>query len=304
MSNEEIKEMFVQQRAEEIQIRLPRSTLDIGSLFQLLSSATNQISGGDNYRLFGASQELRPLTRLMAVESLAPQITLQLPDNLHRSWTLGNLIIGFNLPDVADIKPTTAASQPVVEKKKDEAGEYCVIRRNSGTYYQLTFGQLLSRFNHHIREADHFGICLGSKLMTRTDYEDFRGSIGRVINLHRYPTGEEWPFVVPSTNTEFFNGITQTGRPRNPKFEIVYHPYHVLPEIQLDLNTNLSREEIENLLPKPYGVSFPELADIFRTVYIYTGWNGVIFRVDLGFKSNNRGSGLTDWLIKEGSRIS
>lgn len=55
------------------------------------------------------------------------------------------------------------------------------------------------------------------------------------------------------------------------------------------------------LLPEPYGVSFDDLKDIFRTVYIHINWNNVFIRFDLRFKSSGEDFGY--WMIEKGGRI-
>jgi hypothetical protein len=62
---------------------------------------------------------------------------------------------------------------------------------------------------------------------------------------------------------------------------------------------------MEQLFPEPYGISFPDLADYFRTVYIDHEWTGLAIRFDLRFKNDNP---TGDWetgkrLAAEGGRI-
>jgi len=95
--------------------------------------------------------------------------------------------------------------------------------------------------------------------------------------------------------------ITDETVKRNPKFELVYYKDQRKPVMQIDIETNLTEEEAFALLPSPYGISFDNLKEFFRTVFIYTDWLGVILRFDLRFKS--AGKDFEYWMVKEGGRI-
>lgn len=86
-------------------------------------------------------------------------------------------------------------------------------------------------------------------------------------NLYKYPTNNVWPFILPATEDELKTDITEFPDGRESKFELVCDVYDSNPTIQIDIETDLTRTEIERLPPEPYGISFPEVADFFRTVY-------------------------------------
>jgi hypothetical protein len=157
----------------------------------------------------------------------------------------------------------------------------------------------------HVTRIDHTGINLPSVLVSRETWEQFIGKIANNCNLYRYPTGEDWLFILPATEEEFTNDITIFPAGREPKFELVYDTFSPVPTIQIDIETDLLRSEIEQLFPAPYGVSFPDLADYFRTVYIDHEWPSLAIRFDLRFRNDNPdGSWETGkWLVEDGGRL-
>ena len=61
-----------------------------------------------------------------------------------------------------------------------------------------------------------------------------------------------------------------------------------------------SRKKLEELFPKPFGIAFEGLEEMFRAVFVKTEWNGVILRFDLGFRKEKKDFGY--WIIKNGKR--
>ena len=205
---------------------------------------------------------------------------------------------GFNVPKLQ----SASDSNKKFEIKKDAAGEYCVVTANRKKYYQLTLAQLLSRFKGKCKEVNHTGMNFSSVDIPEKEYLSFREMIAESCYLVRYPEGEEWPFIIPCTKAENEKGITNTTVNRNPKFEFVYSDYNKVPVMQFDIETTLTRAEVFNLLPDPYGVSFDGLEDKFRTVFINTDYKDIFLRFDIGF-AHSRPGDFYAWMIKEGGRI-
>jgi len=152
----------------------------------------------------------------------------------------------------------------------------------------------------NLNELNHFGINFAPKLLSKQQYLTFRKELAKRSNLYSYPTGEEWPFMIPAMKEEFEHGIVDETVYRNPKFELVYSDYNQDPLIQFDVETNLSKQQLEKLFPKPYGIAFEGLEDAFRAVFVKTDWNGFILRLDLGFRK--RGKDFGYWIIRNGKR--
>lgn len=162
---------------------------------------------------------------------------------------------------------------------------------------------LVDRFNGDLR-LDHSGVNFPAARYRQEEWQALLRDISTVADLYQYPTGEEWYFLLPATPDEAGGGISLFPAGRAPKFELVYDPYAQAPVVQFQIETTLSRAEVEARLPEPYGISFPGLGDIFRTVYVQHPWPDLRIRFDICFVSaaDDRLS-LDEWLVKEGRRL-
>lgn len=189
-------------------------------------------------------------------------------------------------------------------------------RDDLGIYYETSFGdekvqrlpiqELQKRLQGHIVRIDHTGLQLPAKKVSQKEWDDFIGTTASACNIYKYPAGEPWPFILPATQQEFEADIAMYPIGREPKFELVYDTFFEIPTIQIDLETDLEQPEIERLFPAPYGVSWPGLAEYFRTVYIQHEWSGLIIKFDLRYKSTNPGHDWNTgkWLVADGGRLS
>jgi hypothetical protein len=123
--------------------------------------------------------------------------------------------------------------------------------------------------------------------------------------MYRYPTGEEWPFVLPSTTDEILGDIRDFVVGREPRFELVYDKGLAQTEWQFALWTDLTRAELELLFPEPEGITFPGLEEIFRVVPVIHPWPGLGIRFDLCYRIDDGPSDWEtgEWLVTEGGRI-
>jgi hypothetical protein len=155
----------------------------------------------------------------------------------------------------------------------------------------------------HILRLDHAGVELPSEAVAREKFDDLVTTVGRVSNLYRYPTGEEWPFIVPASAEEFRSEIIHFARPRAPKLELTYG-YVQVPLIHFHIDTDLPREHIEAYFPSQYGTNLPGVTT-YRTIYIEHPWPGLLMRFDMtyftGGALNDWDSG--EWLVKQGLRV-
>jgi len=155
----------------------------------------------------------------------------------------------------------------------------------------------------HILRLDHAGVELPSEVVPREKFDDLVSTVGRVSNLYRYPTGEEWPFIVPASAAEFRSEIQHFARPRAPKLELTYG-YVQVPLIHFHIDTDLPREHIEAYFPSQYGTNLPGVTT-YRTIYIEHPWPGLLMRIDMTYFT---GGALTDWdsgewLVRQGMRV-
>jgi hypothetical protein len=187
------------------------------------------------------------------------------------------------------------------------AKEYVKNKTNFGNIVPMSIKTFFNRFKKYIIRIDHTGINIPSKNISKNNFLKIIQDIGKTCNLYKYPTNNVWPFILPATSNEFENDIKEFKFGREPKFEFVYDTHLECPTIQIDIKTDIAREQVEKLLPEPYGISFDDLADFFRTVYLKNPWFGLFIRVDVGFRNKAKESGSNwetgKWLVKSGKRI-
>lgn len=189
--------------------------------------------------------------------------------------------------------------------KTDKLGTYYDVTVNGRTGSCLGIQEIQKRLEGHIRRIDHFGVNLVSERLSRQQWDEFIYQTSLNCNLYKYPTGEDWPFILPATIEEFETEISFFPIGRDPKFEFVFDTFSSVPTFQFDIETDLNRTEVESLFPGPYGISFPGLADYFRTVYVHHEWGGLNIRFDIRFKSADPANSWNtgEWLVKKGGRI-
>jgi hypothetical protein len=155
----------------------------------------------------------------------------------------------------------------------------------------------------HILRLDHAGVELPSEAVQKEKFDGLVQAVGKVANLYRYPTGEEWPYLLPASYGEFRSEIREFARPRSPKLELTYG-YVQVPLIHFQVDTDLPREYIEAYFPSQYGTNLPGVTS-YRSLYIEQPWPGLLMRFDLvyftGNQSNTWDSG--EWLVKQGMRV-
>jgi len=240
-----------------------------------------------------------PITTFAQSDVPFPQLCF---DPAELSLSVGNVQV--NPEQTLDYEIDDRGFTQVITKQ-DVHGAYYELHAGADTIYRLDIQEVATRLKSHIVRIDHTGFNVPSALISRKSWEHFVGSIAKQSNLYKYPTGEDWPFILPATSTEYNAEITQFPVGREPKFELVYDIYSPVPTIQIDVETNLTRVQIEQLFPEPYGISFPELADFFRTVYVQHPWSGLAIRFDIRFRNDEPGGDWETgkWLVTEGGRI-
>lgn len=267
-------------------------------LFRLLIQLKNIKKSANN--LIGHSKSLLPKTVFIRTPINSPQISFEIEGDNKKIWKVGNLIFGFNLTNPKKEKEVKQSQS--IEILTDEVGSYARASIKGKNYYLLSLKQLFGRLKNNLLELNHSGMNFGPEILSKSDYLAFKKSLAKHSNLYNYPTGEEWPFIIPATKKEYSTDIKDETVNRNPKFELVYSKYHPKPLIQFDIETKMTKAKLLKLLPKPYGISFPGLENYFRTVYIFTNWSDVVLRLDLRFKSKSK-KDFGYWMIKKGGRI-
>lgn len=167
---------------------------------------------------------------------------------------------------------------------------------------KLSIGDVKSKLKGHIKRIDHTGINLPSSLYSKLEWNNMLKYLSSVSNLYSYPTGDPWPFLLPSTIEENQNEITNFEIIREPRFELVYDHYTDIVAIQIDIETDLSKSEVESLFPKNQGIYFNCLEDHFKTIYLnYCEYLDI--RFDIRFKCSHDDFESGEWFVSKGKRL-
>lgn len=283
-----------------IAVAIPAATVDVNSFFELLECCSNASRLDAGTVLLNSNPEFTPTITIDRKNSSDPFVSLATNTNKEfEKYNVGGLHIGFNLGTPRSQK--NRSTVPTIESKSDHVGEYLEVRWSSNTYNQLTFKQLLTRVSNHLVFIDHVGVNINSKLLPRENYDKLENMIAARSYLSNYPTGEEWPFIIPTTASERSSSVS-TGQNREPKFELVYDFEYPYPELQIDIQTDLDAKDVVALFPPPYGYCSQLVEEDYCVrCFIYTGWQRTSLRVDLRFKNDH--FNLTDWLLKANRRV-
>jgi hypothetical protein len=168
---------------------------------------------------------------------------------------------------------------------------------------RLPMATISARLAGRITHVDHTGVNLPKTVVDGGRWDDLLQTLAREAALYRYPDGEPWPFILPASDEEFRDDIRTFATGRFPKFELVHDGWATLPVLQFSLGTDLSREELEAILPDPFGIAFPDLGHIFRTAYIDHPWPNLLIRIDLNYTGPITDWDTGEWLVNAGGRI-
>lgn len=176
---------------------------------------------------------------------------------------------------------------------------------NDSVSPMLSLSELHGVLRGHLVRADHLGINLPAGSVDLETWDALIQDIARSAATYRYPSGEPWPFILPTTEDEYRTEITRFTAGRAPKFELVHDAWTSVPVIQVDLQTDMTRPELEHALPEPLGGVLHGLGEFFRTTYVSSPWNDLRFRFDLRYGDTEAAADdyLAEWLVTEGGRI-
>ncbi|RKE23000.1 hypothetical protein [Streptomyces sp. TLI_171] len=169
----------------------------------------------------------------------------------------------------------------------------------------VEMADLARRIAGHVRRVDHTGVNVPACATSPEQWRDLTTALASTSTMYRYPTGEDWPFVLPSASDEFLSGISDFVVGREPRFELVYDQWVTRTQWQFALWTDLTRAELEQMFPEPEGMTFPDLEEVFRVVPVVSPWPGLGIRFDLCYRIENGPSDWEtgEWLVAEGGRI-
>lgn len=188
-----------------------------------------------------------------------------------------------------------------------EQKELNLLNKNSTfeNVYQikkLPIQEVKQKLAGHITRVDHTGVNLPTNLYSQKEWNYILHYFASHTNLYHYPTGELWPFAIPATKKENEEEITDFDLIREPKFELCYEEYETNVTLHLDLETDLSKAEVESLFPQEQGVYFETLEHVYKAIYLDYEEN-INIRIDVRFKSERGDFESGKWLVLEGKRI-
>jgi hypothetical protein len=290
------------QRLKQVVYELPAVSRNAQQFFanlaRILDEVENRTLGGGKVVIAQRDPAgLLPETVFRVANSTYPAILLDMDQPL--ALALGNLVLKT---------PGASADSPAVAERtaslvEDALGQYVQLPPGSEDFTSLLpLEAVLERAKGHVLRLDHTGVNVPTRMCDQAGWDLLIAALAAASNMYRYPTGEEWPFVIPATADEFESDISDPHPLRRPKFELVYDETLSNPLIQIDMETDLTRTEIEARFPAPYGVGLPGLDDYFRSVYVYHPWPGLSIRMDMGYRRETPGD-IAGWLIHEGGRI-
>lgn len=181
----------------------------------------------------------------------------------------------------------------ILSRQNKNNKELCNIKR-------LNINDVSNKLSGHIKRIDHTGINLPTVLFDELEYQNLLDYFSSNGNMYSYPTGEPWPFLLPVTEYEHENEITNFKILREPRFEFVYDKYTNTVGIQIDIETDLSKNEIEDLFPKDQGVYYKGCT--FKAIYLDYG-EDLDIRLDVRYKSTYGDWESGEWLVCEGKRM-
>jgi len=211
-------------------------------------------------------------------------------------------------PQPVGARPVTAFEQADVPAPEIALGTRTLGVWSDGSTVQeptIDLAELARRLHGHVRRVDHTGVNLPTRATSPSQWQELVGEIAAASTMYRYPSGEPWPFVLPSSSAELQDDIHDFIVGREPRFELVHDEWQTRTEWQFALWTDLTRTELEHLFPAPEGITFPGLDEIFRVIKIHHPWPNLGIRFDLCYRLEDSPSDWEtgEWLITEGGRI-
>ncbi len=283
---------------EEINFQFPINTPEEAVFFNSLWHLFKKLPGAvDGLNMVSLSSKFPPDSRPKLVlegstENMFPVLKLD--------PTAG---INYNFGELAIISDEIIQRTTVWTKNdqdtwpdKDALGNYYKTWVGGNQYFLLNIDEFANRFGPNILGLDHAGVNLPKELLSTTEFENITLRLSQIAQVFAYPGQPNWQFILPSGPEERLTGQIQnfTG-PRQPKMEFVHDTYLKVPTIQFDFQSKLPKETVLKLLPAPYGLSYPEVKDFFRSVYIHHPWKELLIRFDVRFgpvsKPDNWSSG-------------
>jgi len=97
---------------------------------------------------------------------------------------------------------------------------------------------------------DHVGFNLPWFEGVHPDILKLRHELPSSCAYYRFPSGQEWDFILPASEEEILGHTIDLSRDRHPKLEIVSFDKSSTPLVQIDFSVDKKLEEIERTFPE------------------------------------------------------
>lgn len=262
----------------------------LASFLSILKEVPGSKAGTQQVELHpGAPSGALPVTIIKQGQGDYPQVLLETARQTELHLQIGNFYLGLG-------------SRP--ESQTGQSGTQQTTATEQSAR-RMSMEEVAQRLQGHINGIDHTGVNLPVDKVDRPTWEKLLTNLSASAAVYRYPTGQEWPFVIPTSDAEFLDEIKQFIPGRQPCFELVYDAYTQDALLQFALLTDLTMGEAEQHFPTPFGFGIPGLEKIFRSIFVATPWQHPDVRIDIYYKNEDISNDwLTgEWLVREGGRI-
>lgn len=117
-----------------------------------------------------------------------------------------------------------------------------------------------------ITTIDHLGVNFPWFQGLSPALKDFRNRLPGLAAYFRFPTGQDWDFILPATEQEIHSDMINLDITRRPKLELVSFEKCSTPIVQIDCITTVNFNRLKELFPE--GIVDEELKNVW--VYITT----------------------------------
>lgn len=135
-------------------------------------------------------------------------------------------------------------------------------RQNTETYSTISIDECTGRLqNTELTRLDHIGFNLPYFKNVHPDILTLRQRLATQCAYFRFPTGEEWDFIIPATTEEIPAKDIDLTKVRRPKLEIVSFDKASTPIIQIDFSVRRPFTELMQLFPE--GIADADLKNVW-----------------------------------------
>ncbi len=151
----------------------------------------------------------------------------------------------IELPAVDFIGDDFVISKNIINETGQERG-------SPHSYQPITIHELKTRIDvvGHITAIDHLGINFPWFDGLSPVIEELRSRLGNASSYYRFPTGEDWDFILPATKQETESGDINLNLVRRPKLELVSFEKASTPILQIDCITTIEYPKLKKMFPE------------------------------------------------------